>query len=375
MNDSIEKYLNKSKNNLNTILSHLETNIEFLDNDLWSNYDEIKDIIKKIIDIYYDKYFLYTSKDYSNIDKYIKFNNKINRKLKTILLSIIDYFESINEQNIISDKEGSVLYLTILIYVSLTLYEKDFKLIDTSKKIEKVINNIIDNFARIRFKREKDLTSLINNIKDIVLENNVFNKCINNLNTKESYNTYISINKDNKFYKVNYEFKINSLEDYETKDITLVNDKMNMASELMKISYDISYYTMFKLMKSGLDYILLFPINKKDLMNKNIKSFIDNRYNNINNKIKFLIDYNDINNDYEFINMIRDKEIDIYIEVKEAFETDNYNMFMDIKNIIVPEEFISINEKYLEIWKDMKINFLIKNFGNKLTEKSLISRK
>ena len=55
MNDSIEKYLNKSKKNLNTIIESLETNIEFLDNELWNSYDEIKDKINNIVDIYYDK--------------------------------------------------------------------------------------------------------------------------------------------------------------------------------------------------------------------------------------------------------------------------------------------------------------------------------
>ena len=104
MNDSIEKYLNKSKKNLNTIIESLETNIEFLDNELWSTYDEVRDKISNIINIYYYKYYLYVSSDFSKIDKYIKFNNKINRKLKTILMSIIDYYESINEEKNIRDK-------------------------------------------------------------------------------------------------------------------------------------------------------------------------------------------------------------------------------------------------------------------------------
>lgn len=375
MNDSIEKYLNKSKKNLNTIIESLETNIEFLDNELWSTYDEVRDKISNIINIYYDKYYLYVSNDFSKIDKYIKFNNKINRKLKTILMSIIDYYESINEEKNIRDKEGSILYLTILIYVALILYEKEFITIDTPKKIEKVINNIIDNFARIRFKREKDLVTLINNIKEVITENNKFNNFIDSLNTKESHNIYMSINKDNNYYKAIYEYKIDDLNDYEDRDISIVNEKLNINSILCGISYDIAYYTMFKLLRNGLDYIILFPINKKNLMDETIRNFMVNRNKNINNRIKFLINYDEIINDYEFINTMKANEIDIYIEVSDNRETNNYNMFMDISNIIVTEEFISINEKYVEIWKDMNMNFIIKNFGNRLTEKRLIDRK
>lgn len=375
MNDSIEKYLNKSKKNLNTIIESLETNIEFLDNELWSTYDEVRDKISNIINIYYDKYYLYVSNDFSKIDKYIKFNNKINRKLKTILMSIIDYYESINEEKNIRDKEGSILYLTILIYVALILYEKEFITIDTPKKIEKVINNIIDNFARIRFKREKDLVTLINNIKEVITENNKFNNFIDSLDTKESHNIYMSINKDNNYYKAIYEYKIDDLNDYEDRDISIVNEKLNINSILCGISYDIAYYTMFKLLRNGLDYTILFPINKKNLMDETIRNFMVNRNKNINNRIKFLINYDEIINDYEFVNTMKANEIDIYIEVSDNRETNNYNMFMDVSNIIVTEEFISINEKYVEIWKDMNMNFIIKNFGNRLTEKRLIDRK
>ena len=375
MNDSIEKYLTKAKKNLNTIIESLETNIEFLDNELWNTYDEIRDKISNIVDIYYDKYYLYVSNDFSKIDKYIKFRNKINRKLKTILLSIIEYYENINEEETIKNKEGSILYLTILIYVALTLYDKEFITIDSPKKIEKVINNIIDNFARIRFKKEKDLVTLISNIKEVVEENNKFNNYLDSLNTKESHNIYMSINKDKNYYKVIYEYKISDLDDYEDRDIAIVNNKININSILSGISYDIAYYTMFKLLKNGLDYTILFPISKKNLIDDTIRNFMLNRNKNIVNKIKFLVDYDEITSDYEFINMMKFNDIDIFIEVNDSRETNNYNMFMDVQNILVTEEFISINEKYVEIWKDMNMNFIIKNLGNRLTEKRLISRK
>ena len=66
----------------------------------------------------------------------------------------------------------------------------------------------------------------------------------------------------------------------------------------------------------------------------------------------------------------------IMLEMKQdSFETDNYNMFMDIKNIVVDEEFLNTNEKYMEIWKDMNMNFIIKNLSNRLKLKDLFNRK
>ena len=375
MNGSIDKYLNRSKKNLSTILINLETNIEFLDNRLWSNSDEFKELINKIINIYYDKYYLYDSNDFSIINKYIKFNNNINRKLKTILLAIIEYYENNNMKHIIVEQESSILYLDILIYLGITLYNTNFYLIDDSKKIEKVINNIIDNFQSIRFKKTKDLVLLISNIKDIVSENNKFMNIIDNLNSDISHNYFIKINRKDKYYKVIYEYNIESLNEFDERDINIVNNKMKISNMFTGISYDLLYYNVFKLLSDGILNNFLFKVRKEDLMNNDTLNYLTRRSNIINKHIKFLLNYDEIQGDYDFINLMKSKDIDIVIEVNKVFETNNYNMFMYIKNIVVDEEFLNTNEKYMEIWKDMNMNFIIKNLSNRLKLKDLFNRK
>ncbi len=375
MNNSIDNYLNISKKNLNTILLSLENNIEFLDNELWNDTNEFYNIITNVVNIYYDKYYLYVLNDYSKIDKYIKFNNKINRKIKNILLAIIDYYENTDDIVTLNTKESSILYLTILIYTSLILYNKDFNLISTPKQIEKVVNNIIDNFQSIRFKREKDLVKLIEDIKDIIINNNKYNNLINNMNKKDSHNMFIKINEDNELYKILYEYDIKELNNYNELDINIVNNKMNITSILSGISYDLAYVTSFKLLKEGIKKQLLFKVKKDDIIDKNIRDYMIKRNKIINDNIKFLVDYEDIKDDYDFINTIKEYNIDLYIEVNKVVDTNNYNMFMDIKKIIVPEEFLSTNEKYIEIWKDMNMEFIIKNYRNKIDEKHLLGGK
>ena len=375
MNNSIDNYLNISKKNLNTILLSLENNIEFLDNELWNDTNEFNNIITNVVNIYYDKYYLYVLNDYSKIDKYIKFNNKINRKIKNILLAIIDYYENTDNVVTLNTKESSILYLTILIYTSLILYNKDFNLISTPKQIEKVVNNIIDNFQSIRFKREKDLVKLIEDIKDIIINNNKYNNLINSMNNKDSHNMFIKINEDNDLYKILYEYDIKELNNYNELDINIVNNKMNITSILSGISYDLAYVTSFKLLKEGIEKQLLFKVKKDDIIDKNIRDYMIKRNKIINDNIKFLVDYEDIKDDYDFINTIKDYNIDLYIEVNKVVDTNNYNMFMDIKKIIVPEEFLSTNEKYIEIWKDMNMEFIIKNYRNKIDEKHLLGGK
>ena len=375
MNNSIDNYLNISKKNLNTILLSLENNIEFLDNELWNDTNEFYNIITNVVNIYYDKYYLYVLNDYSKIDKYIKFNNKINRKIKNILLAIIDYYENTDDIVTLNTKESSILYLTILIYTSLILYNKDFNLISTPKQIEKVVNNIIDNFQSIRFKREKDLVKLIEDIKDIIINNNKYNNLINSMNKKDSHNMFIKINEDNELYKILYEYDIKELNNYNELDINIVNNKMNITSILSGISYDLAYVTSFKLLKEGIKKQLLFKVKKDDIIDKNIRDYMIKRNKIINDNIKFLVDYEDIKDDYDFINTIKEYNIDLYIEVNKVVDTNNYNMFMDIKKIIVPEEFLSTNEKYIEIWKDMNMEFIIKNYRNKIDEKHLLDGK
>ncbi|MBQ3021101.1 MAG: hypothetical protein IJD92_02610 [Bacilli bacterium] len=374
MNDLVDIYLNKSKTNLKSIVKCLEQNIIYLDNSIWSNNSEFELITNRIIDIYYDKYYIYTKNDFKIIDKYIKFNKNINRKLKCILLAIIDYYEEISESNKLSINEGSILYLTILIYLGIKLYNTNFNNIDTPKKIQSVINNIIDYFAKITFRKDRNLESLINNIREYVEWNNEFNSKLNNVYSKDSKNMFVKINNKDNFYKVLYEYNINELNSFDNKDISIVNNKINLGNVLSNISLDLSYITLFKALSNGLNYIFLFEVDKDFFTEENIKK-ICSKNDLVTNNIKFVIDYDKIEKDYDFINMIKSNNIDLYIDVVNSFETNNYNMFMDMKNIIISEDFLNMNEKYKEIWKDMGLNFIVKNMSNKLNEKRLLSRK
>ncbi len=368
MQKSLDQYLKTSKKNLLNIILFLEKNIEYTKNNLWTSNEEFDFLLRNIIDIYYERYYFYPSNDFSKIDKYIKFNNNINRRLKLILISIIDYYENNKERQFIIEKEESILYLNILIYIGIIITEKDFNNLNTPKKIEKTINNILDNFANIRFRKDRDLEKLIQDIKPIVLLENKVKDSLLNLVNPNSYNYYININKDKKYYKVFYQYNIEDLDKFDSKDVINVMKKLNIKDAFRNISRDLSYVTLFKCLKNGINIILLFPIDKKD----NISEM---KNNIINEHIKYLVDYNEIKDDFEYINKLKENNIDIYIEVSQTFETNNYNMFMGIKNIVVTEEFLNTNEKYLEIWKDMNINFIVKNFENKITENELLKEK
>lgn len=375
MNDIIAKYIENSKNSIINISNVLEDNIEFLDNNLWSSKEEFNEIINKVVNIYYDKYYLYKENNFENINKYIKFSNSINRKLKTILLAIIDYYESTDNIKIITQKESSILYLTILMYVSLVLYNTKFNLIEEPKGIEKTINNIIDNFAKIRFNKNKDLNNIIETIKDDVVKNNEFRNTLDSLMNKESHNAYINLSKENKYYKVLYEYDIDALDEYDGKDIRIVINELDIFKKFMFMSFDLAYYTSFKLLEKGLDYKLLLPINKDDIDNETLDKLLENKNDLIVSNILLTVDFEDIENNYEFVNNIKKRSVGIAINVNKNFESENYNMFMNVLDIVVEEEFLSINNRYLEIWKDMNINFIIKNMDKKVTEKELLNNK
>jgi len=375
MEDIISKYINCSKSNLNIVIDVLEDNIEFLDNKLWSSKQEFKDIIEKIIDIYYNKYYLYTENNFDKIGEYISFNKKINRKLKTLLLSIIDYYESIDSVNTIKEKESSILYLNILLYLSIHIYNTNIDNIDEPKKIEKVINNVIDNFSKIKFKQSKNLEDIINRIKDIVKKNSDFRYQLNNLMSRNNHNSYININNGSKYYKVLYEYDIDELDDYDGKDIGIVIKKMNILERFSIISFNLCYFTVFKLLEKGIDYKLFIPIDRYMLTDEFIEEILLNANDKIFEHISFILDYEDVKGDYEFINHLRSKKLNVCIEVNKNFESDNYNMFLNVTDIVVDEEFLSLNDKYSEIWLDMEMNFIVKNMGGKTTEKELLGIK
>ena len=91
--------------------------------------------------------------------------------------------------------------------------------------------------------------------------------------------------------------------------------------------------------------------------------------------IKFLIKYNEIQKDYDFVNFAINHNLNLCIDIEEEFESDNYNMFMDVKDVITPEGFLSLNDKYKEIWQDIEMNFIVKNMDTKLSERELLKIK
>ncbi len=366
MEEFIYNYITHSKKCLPEVIYSLEENIVYKENNIWTSKEELANILENIINIYYDRYFLYSDNNFSKIDKYIKFNNKINRKLKCILLSIIDYYESINNTKVIKESEGSILYLTILIYLAIIIYNIDFKKIDTPKKIEKVINNVIDNFQKIKFSNNKNLDLLIESLRPIIEDENKIKRTLSLINNSDSFNYYISVDNLKKYYKVMYQYDIKELNQFDRRDTNIAIDKLNIKDEFNKISFDLCCLTLFKTLKMGLDYYMLFPL---DINNINKKEDTE-----IQRHIKYIVDYKDINGNYDLINKCKDNNIDLFIEINDVFESDNYNMFMGIKNVLVPEEFLSMNEKYIEIWKDMNINFIVKDFLNKMLEIELLNR-
>ena len=375
MKDSIDLYLEYSIKNLPNIIISLEKNIEFQGQTLWTSESDFKELIKNIIEIYYNKYYLYIENDYSKLELYIKSSKKINNKLKNIMLSIIDYYEENNKTNIIEQNENGILYLTILIYISIILYNKELIKLDSEEKIKSIIDKVITKFSKINYRKNANLEVLINDIKDIVIKNNQFFRSINKVMTRKNKNSFINISKDSNYYKVMYEYDIDELDNYDGKDIKIVIKKLNIYDTLSFISFDLLYYTTFKLLANNSNKILLFPI-KKELLNKNtLERIIGNKNKKVLNNIKFLIKYNEIKKDYDFVNFAINNDLKLCIDIEEEFESDNYNMFMDIKDVITPEGFLSLNDKYKEIWQDTEMNFIVKNMETKLSERQLLKIK
>ena len=375
MKDTIDLYLEYSSANVPTIALSLEKNIKFLGNSLWTSEEEKNNIIKEVIKKYYEKYYLYIENNYSKIDNYLKSNKNINNKLKNILLAIIDYYEEIKKEKKLLENENGILYLTILIYLSIVLYSSNYIKIDSSEKIKNILDKVLNKFSKITYKSDANLNILIEDIKDIVKKNNLFFRNINRLMSRSNKNSFINVSKDTNYYKVMYEYDIDELDNYDGKDIKIVIKKLNMYDELTFISYDLLYYTAFKLLANNKNKILLFPI-KKDLLNKDtLERFVGNRNKEVLKNIRFLIKYEEITKDYDFVNFTINNGLNICIDVTEEFESDNYNMFMDIKEVIAPEGFMSLNDKYVEIWKDSEMKFIIKNMDIKISERELIKLK
>lgn len=340
MTNWVSVYKKNKKNNLYQYMG-LISNILSIDNKkILGSKKRTSEILEKIVHLYIEKNYLYNNKklNISNMfiqNKYIK-----EYDLDKEIYSTIEYFIKEGIALDIKNNEKDIILIAVFLKLALEFDNLTNPFLKEKLNINNLVLEYINLYHKIDFiylidQGKKNTKLLIEAIKtNSVREKKFFDLLTNN----NSFNKYIRINENIPFYIVQYNYYIEELETFDPKPIKSVYENSGIEDNFALISIELAIITLLKEIASRIKpstYLIPIKIDyfNKDKNTKELRNLFELK--TINQKIKLLINYNELNND--IISILKRFKIDYYIYCNK---NATITTFEETEKYIFSKEFI-----------------------------------
>ena len=349
-------------------------------------------LLSKIIGI--DKNKLFSKKKSTEevlkytINDYFKSNNNNNNLLRMFindkdiskykidkeLLSCINYFINNQKGFEIKAYEKEIVLVSSIINIAKTIDISTSPYKENKNNYRTILTNCLEKFNKIPyFNLIDDGKKKTNELLELIKENvKKERKIFDLLNSKVSFNKYISISNDNKYYLSFYNYSIPNIKSVNELATKYVYEKENIDDKLSLISKDLILLTLMKLFSlSKLRKVFFLPVKSVFLNNKDYLNELNNIYKDkiLSKYIKVLINNNDYNIDVK--NILDDNKIDYYIYCNKN-STDN-NLIGN--NYLITNEFIDKYDDYINKLKDSNKRIIYEKINEILLDNDLLEGK
>lgn len=371
MNSVLEKYFSRKKSNLLTYISDIIAIFDYTPTVEINNKNKS---IKKILNIYFEKYYKVLDIKFDVLEKYYKFDQETDLDFKIIIECIIEYYE--NENIPIASVNNNIIYFSYLIYFGFLIERlKDTIIIMPNKEdfIVSISNKVSPSFKCIKNDKFKtNVNKLINSIKIDIRDYNKLVNTIDKIRYYNSYNEYISINDNESLYKIKYKYKLDDVKKFKESDVRKVMSGRKIDGSFILISYELAQLTLLKCLLYEQRVIIVLKIDKKFYRKKSnitaLLKLITNRYTS--NYTRVIIDGNDYE-ECDELNKIKENNIVIMVDSNRLDDVKNIN-FDNKMVLITSNEFIV---KYKEELDKRKIKYIKKSTERIYKEKDLFLTK
>lgn len=333
MTDWVSVYKKNKKNNLYQYMS-LISNILSIDNKrILGSKKRTSEILEKVTGLYIEKKYLNINKELNISNMFIenKYINEFN--LNKEIYSTIEYFIKNGIALDIKNNEKDIILIAVFLKLALDLDNLTNPFLKDKLNISNLVLEFINLYHKIDFiylidQGKKNTKLLIEAVKsNLVREKKFFDLLTNN----NSFNKYIRINENIPYYIVQFNYYIEELETFDPKPIKSIYENSSTEESFTLISIELAIITLLKEIankKKPSTYLIPIKINyfKKDKNTKELKALFELKA--IKQKIKLLINYNDLNHD--ILNILKRNKIDYYIycnknaTITEFEETEKY---------------------------------------------------
>ncbi len=328
--DIFDKYLNYK---IKTICDYsiILSNIIGIDkNNFWHKKKDIEESVKWIVKDY--MYNLDSNRNTENtIRLFIDDISILKYDIDNELVSTINYFININRAFEIKKYEKEIILIASIIYIAneLDIATSPYK--NNKNNYRTILNNYLAKFNKIPYfmlidDSKKNTNLILEKIKENVKKER---KIFNYLNSKTSFNKYIKIVKNDKYYLSQYNYSVQGLNKVDSKANDYVYENEKIADKLILISKDVIIITLMKLLSiRKLGKVFFLPIKNSFFEDEsNINNLSETFKDNYLSKyIRVLIECKDYNKNIK--NIVIKNNIDTFV----YFDT-NDNLVDNMKSI------------------------------------------
>ena len=352
-NDIISLFLTRKKHN---ITNYAEVFIKYsLKNKL-----NLNSIIGKIVDIYFDNYYLEKNLDFSLLTKYFEIGKTNESLMKDVLQSALLFYKNSGLTEQIESDIKTIVILSNIIYLSIIFddYINEYKNgnIEIEERIDSYLN-IYQNKLKLQDDELNGLKNeMINTIKKDINSEKKFWKCLGSSNYILEYN---KLNYDN-YYIVNYKYEIKQLNRYDKDEVIQASMTKGIYDDILSTYLEeLSIFILKNLLskKDNYFFINIYP----DYFNKNKNLLaIDRIFNNksVRSKCIFLFKYDEAMNNTNVIKYLYSKGYTMGLNEISIDELSS-NTFDMFDYVFINSELLDRYKEYRQIWDIKGIKFII----------------
>lgn len=331
---------------------------------------ELLDLYNKVLTNYFTKFSRANEDANRLVYKYFSIDDSNPLVDNCILASVIKYYQDNNDTKSIKENKKHIVTWSIILSLSLEIW------MDTNPFKKRVVD--IKSTVLNRLVDVDELSYITSNIDEskisILFEKAAFaniqyKKFFKSFNSNTSYNTFIDLTSENKFFITNYTYVIDELTKYRSKIVKRALDD-SIKNELRNISYNLLAMLIIKeiLCQNEIKYYVV-KVNIQDLYkNKNIDD-LEKIFNNkeIKERLLLLIPYQDYMENQNVIGRLRNIGFNIMIDIGDTSDIGNLTREINPKDMTLIDQTINKNnQNYLNYLKEKKINILIESRDKKI---------
>jgi hypothetical protein len=340
-------------------------------NKLWHRKKDMEDSLDWIIKDYFS--FMFSHSNTNVVRCFITDKNISKYKIEKELLSVINYFIEHKRGFEIKAFEKEIILCASIIHIAneLDIATSPYKINKNNYKT--ILTTYLEKFNKIEYfslidEGRKNTNLLLELIKtNVKKERRIFE----HLTSKVSFNKYIDISKDNKYYLTQYNYSIQS--DNKINDMALkyIYEKDNIDKRFVLISKDLIIITLMKLFSiRKLRKIFFLPIKADFYRNENNIKELSLIYKDriLSKYIKVLLNYNDFNE--EFKELLGKYHIDYYIYCSKSSKISDDAIIK--ANYLLSRDFNNLNADYVRKMIEEGNKVIIEEFDGIVQDNDLL---